>query len=352
MADVAGVGLVGADVLGAGVFLERVPDGEVAVGEDGATDLTLVALVVGRLMDDQVLHALHFPPAVVDGARPHVRGVDTTVLKVLAVRSGTAKRAPGERAGVPVRVDPHVKVLDEGVVARAKRRGLDALVYAPHFVRLPDIRERAARFSDDELLVVPGREVFTGSWRNRKHVLAVDLAAPVPDFVTLAGTMREFDRQGATVLVPHPEFLTVSLDAADLREYRDVVDAIEVYDPKLRAGHVERARELAREFDLPAFGSSYAHLRGSVGEAWTEFEFERGAEPADGSELATALAEAPRRVFHRPGAGHQLRRHAEFAHLAHENTWKKLDRVALSGREPTHPDAPAYGGRFDDVACY
>ena len=65
------------------------------------------------------------------------------------------------------RVDLHVKVLDERVVERAKARGLDALVYAPHFTRLPAIRARAARFSDDDLLVVPAREVFTGSWRDR-----------------------------------------------------------------------------------------------------------------------------------------------------------------------------------------
>lgn len=247
------------------------------------------------------------------------------------------------------RVDPHVKLLDAAVVTRAKRRGLDAIVYAPHFRRLPDISERARRFSDDELLVVPAREVFTGSWRNRKHVLALGLSEPVPDFITLEGAMREFDRQGATVLVPHPEFLTVSLDAADLREYRGVVDAIETYDPKLRSTDVARACHLAKELDLPAFGSSYAHLRGSVGEVWTAFE---DVMPADGTELAAALADAPRRVFHQPGLGHQLRRHAEYAHLAYENTWKKIDRVMLSGREATHPTDTVYEGRFDDVACY
>lgn len=247
------------------------------------------------------------------------------------------------------RVDPHVKLLDESVVARAKRRGLDAIVYAPHFACLPDIRERARHFADDELQIIPGREVFTGTWRNRKHILALGLSDPVPDFITLAGAMHELERQDATVLVPHPEFLTVSLDAADIHEYRHIVDAIETYDPKLRSRDIARACELARMFDLPAFGSSYAHLRGSVGEVWTAFE---DVTPGDETTLTAALAEASRRVFHRPGVGHQLRRHAEFAHLAYENTWKKLDRVVLSGREATHPDAPAYDGRFDSVACY
>ncbi|PSQ55842.1 metal-dependent phosphoesterase, partial [Halobacteriales archaeon SW_12_67_38] len=76
------------------------------------------------------------------------------------------------------RIDAHVKVLDERVVSRAKRYGLDAVVYAPHFVRLPEIRAKARAFSDDDLLVVPGRELFTGSWRNRQHVLAFGLTDP------------------------------------------------------------------------------------------------------------------------------------------------------------------------------
>jgi predicted metal-dependent phosphoesterase TrpH len=247
------------------------------------------------------------------------------------------------------RVDLHVKVLDERVVARAKARGLDALVYAPHFTRLPDVRERAARFSDDELLVVPAREVFTGSWRDRKHVLAVGLSEPVPDFVSLDAAMREFDRQDAAVLAPHPEFATVSLDEADLRRYRDAVDAVEVYNPKHWQRHNRRALDLAAILDLPAFASSYAHLYGTVGEAWTAFEQSVASE----ADLVDVLQSgAPRRVERRSGLGHALRCRAEFAHLAWENTWKKLDRVALSGMEATHPSHPAYGGRFDDAAVY
>ena len=247
------------------------------------------------------------------------------------------------------RVDAHVKVLDERVVERAKARDLDALVYAPHFTRLPDIEARAERFSDEELLVVPAREVFTGDWRNRKHVLAIGLSEPVPDFISLEAAMAEFDRQGAAVLAPHPAFATVSLEAHDFKAHGDRIHAVEVYNPKHWSNHNERARELAREFEFPAFGSSYAHLRGTVGEVWTAFE-ER-LETAD--ELVAALRDgAPRRVYHRGGADHRLRCAAEFGHLFYENSWQKLDRVFLSGTEPTHPDHIAYDGRFDDVSVY
>lgn len=244
------------------------------------------------------------------------------------------------------RVDCHVKVLDEQVVRRAKARDIDALVYAPHFTRLPDVRERAAQFSDDDLLVVPAREVFTGNWQRRKHVLALGLDDPVPDFITLADAMAEFERQDAAVLVPHPEFLTVSLDAGDLAAYRDQIDAIETYNPKHWPHHNRRARELAAEFDCPAFTSSYAHLHGTVGEAWTEFE----ASFDSTDELVEAIrAGAPRRVVHRSGWRHRLRCAAEFAHLGWENSYEKVDRIFLSGTEPTHPDHIAYDGRFESV---
>jgi predicted metal-dependent phosphoesterase TrpH len=250
--------------------------------------------------------------------------------------------ADGEADGV--RVDLHVKVLDDAVVERAKQRGLDALVYAPHFTRLPDVREAAARYSDDELLVVPGRELFTGDWRSRKHVLAVGLSDPVPDFLSLAGTMAELDRQDAAVLVPHPTFLTVSLSPSDLGEYRDVVDAVEVYNPKHWGHHNRRAADLASEYDLPAFGSSYAHLAGTVGEVWTTVEAAIDDEAALVEALRTGV---PRRVEHRDGLGHELRRRLEFAHLGWENTWKKFDRLYLQGTEPTHPAHVFYGDQFE-----
>jgi predicted metal-dependent phosphoesterase TrpH len=249
---------------------------------------------------------------------------------------------------VPTRVDLHVKVLDEAVADRAKARGIDALVYAPHFERLPAVRERAARFSDDELLVVPGREVFTGTWRDRRHVLAVDPDRPVPDFLTVEGAMDELAGQDAAVLVPHPGFLNVSLDAADVRRYRGELDAVETYNTKQRVVEAPPP-EVTDDLDLPAFGSSYAHLPGTVGEAWTEFE----TDVETASDLVAALRNgAPRRVCHRRGPGHRARCLAEFAHLGWENSWGKIERVLLSGMEPTHPRHVAYDGAFDDEAVY
>ncbi|WP_340100432.1 PHP-associated domain-containing protein [Salinibaculum salinum] len=243
----------------------------------------------------------------------------------------------------------HVKILDERVVERAKRRGIDVLVYAPHFTRWTTIRKRAERFSDDDLLVVPARELFTGDWRNRRHVLALDLQRGIPDFLTLDGAMNELAKQDAVVCVPHPGFLTISLEREHIREYREHVDAIEVYNPKHLARDNRRARALASEFDLPGFTSSYAHLSGTIGECWTAFD--RDIDTA--ADLHAALRDGmPRTATHRDGLGHLKRRAIEIAHIGYENTWKKLDRVYLSGTEPTHPDHVAYGGAFDDSSVY
>ena len=247
------------------------------------------------------------------------------------------------------RVDAHVKVLDERVVARAKRRGLDALVYAPHFTPLPEIRETARRYSDEDLLVVPARELFAGSWRNRRHVLAVGLTDPVPDFITLEAAMAELRRQDAAVLAPHPAYFTFSLDAAEVRAHADLIDAAEPYNTKHWPPHNRRARRIVAVAGLPGFGSSYAHLRGTVGEAWTAFEREIGSE----ADLVAAFREeAPRRVMRRSGASHRLRCLLEYSHMLWENSGKKLNRILFEGRPDTHPNAAVYDGRFDDAAVY
>ncbi len=248
---------------------------------------------------------------------------------------------------MPTRVDCHVKLLDERVVDRAISAGLDVLVYAPHFTPLPEVRATAARYTTDELLVVPAREVFTGTWRNRKHVLALGLEEPVPDYIPLAAAMAEFERQQATVLVPHPTFLTVSLSPADCRQYESIIDALEVFNPKHLPVHNTRARRLVDGLDCHRFTSSYAHLARTVGVAHTAFDARIDSEAA----LCRAIADGVTRRIVRASGTRRLQTSAtELAHLAYENTWQKFDRVVRSGTEPTHPSQPVYDGRFEEVA--
>ena len=140
--------------------------------------------------------------------------------------------------------------------------------------------------------------------------------------------------------------MTVSLSAAEVAAYRDHIHAVETYNPKHLAHHNRRATDLAVDLEVPAYGSSYAHLRRTVGEVWTTFDQAIDSE----SELVSALTDGVERtIAHRSGAGHRLRCLAEFGHLAWENTWLKFERVFLSGTEATHPAHVAYGGEFDDV---
>lgn len=243
----------------------------------------------------------------------------------------------------------HTKLLTDSVVDRAKARGIDVLVYAPHFTRLPEIQQTAASYTDSELTIIPAREVFTGDWKNRRHLLAIGLREPVADFITFESALAEFDRQDAAVLAPHPAFLNVSLTKPEIRAHATRIDAVETYNAKLFPHQNRRGQRIASELSLPGFGSSYAHLPATVGEAWTQFE----TTISDEGDLVAALTDAvPRTVIHRGGGSHRYRQLAEYSHLAYENTWQKIDRLLLSGDEPTHPRNLVYEGRFDDVSVY
>jgi Predicted metal-dependent phosphoesterases (PHP family) len=247
------------------------------------------------------------------------------------------------------RVDCHIKTLSPSVIARAAARGVDAVVYAPHFTPLPAIEATAAAYDDAPVTVIPGREIFTGRWHSRRHILAVGMREPVPDFIPLEAALDALAAQGATVLVPHPGFANVSLGAAELATYHDQLDAIEVENFKSRRWHNRRARALAADAGLPTFGSSYAHLPASVGATVTVFE----ASLRDPEAVIAAIAgEVPRRIERDQRPQSQLQGLLEFSHLGWENTVQKLRRVGSPGPAATHPHAAVYEGRFDPVSVY
>jgi predicted metal-dependent phosphoesterase TrpH len=246
-------------------------------------------------------------------------------------------------------VDLHVKILDEDVVQQAKDADLDVLVYAPHFTHLSTIRARAERFSDEELLVVPAREYFVGHWNSRRHVLAVDPEKPVPDFMPLDATMAELEGQETAVLAPHPEFLTMSLSREEVREYRHLIDAVEVYSPKATSAHNQRMQSIAAETGIAPYVSSYAHRRSTIGEVWVEYD--RPIETAD--DLRDAIeTDADCRLYRNDGLTHQVRCAIETLDLVRENTVAKFERVVLDGREATNPYSSGYDSRFADRCVY
>ncbi len=246
------------------------------------------------------------------------------------------------------RIDMHVKVVDESVIQRAAARGIDALVYAPHFTPLPTIERRATELSSADVTVIPAREVFTGPWHQRRHVLAIGLTDPVPDFIPLATALAEFERQEAAILIPHPGFLSVSLSRTEVERHRDHIHAIECYNPKFLPHHTRRARRIARITGLPTFASSYAHLRGTVGDVWTTYPGEIDSAMALRDALSDGTVGVPVAAG---GLRHASRRALEFGHLAWENSGTKAARVFSPGREPTHPHQAVYEGRFDEVTA-
>mgnify|MGYP007020461713 CR=1 FL=1 len=97
------------------------------------------------------------------------------------------------------------------------------------------------------------------------------------------------------------------------------------------------------------FASSLPVVLGTWCGVWTRSNHRIGS-TADLVEPLTTGAD--RQVIHRNGFGHRGRRLLEYGHLGYENSWKKIDRLLLSGDEPTHPRNLLYEGRFDDVRVY
>ena len=70
----------------------------------------------------------------------------------------------------------------------------------------------------------------------------LDPDEPVPDFVTLGGALSALRDQETAVVVPHPGFANVSLDAADIDRYGHIVDAVEQVAAHPRDGHARSPR--------------------------------------------------------------------------------------------------------------
>ena len=241
------------------------------------------------------------------------------------------------------RVDLHVKVLNQSVINRAKAAELDVLVYAPHFTQLHDIQATAEAYTSDDLQIIPAREIFTGPWWKRRHILAIGLTEPVPDFIPLDCAIHEVTRQDAALLIPHPEFLSVSLAQSDIETYAEYIDAVETYNPKLLPHHNKRAERLAETLTLQPFGSSYAHLSQTVGEVWTEV----AREIATTEDLRDAIIDQQlHSIGYNQHITHHVKRAVEVGHLGWENTWHKFKRVVLEGEEETHPANPCYPDHF------
>lgn len=248
------------------------------------------------------------------------------------------------------RVDPHIKILSEDVVDRAKDNDIDVLVYAPHFKDLNTIRRECKKFSCDDITIIPGRELFTGHWSNRNHILAIGLSTPIPDFIPLKDAILEIKKQDAALLIPHPEFLTVGLSEENISFYQEHIDCIEVYNPKYWTKHSNISEKISTRKNIKPFCSSYAHIKYTIGESHMKYTSNIHTE----SDLVEALKnDHDYSLYKKNDMRHKFISKTEFFHnLLYEDTWEKFQRVCLSGIEKTHPKQGYYDSRFNDLCIY
>ncbi len=123
----------------------------------------------------------------------------------------------------------------------------------------------AASLAGDDITVIVGEEVKT----TEGEIIGLYLEQEVPAGLSVEETIRLIREQGGLVYVPHPfdplhltpSYETLSRNAAD-------IDIVEVYNPRITfTSFNEKARRLARKYDIPGGAGSDCHVIEGVGTA-------------------------------------------------------------------------------------
>lgn len=198
----------------------------------------------------------------------------------------------------------------EGMIARARRIGLDRLIITDHNTLRGALKARS--MAPD--LVIAGEEVLT----TRGELLAAFVQDEVPAGLSPLDALRALREQGAFVSVAHPfDLQRHGWQIQDLEAILPLVDAIEVFNARcIRQEMNEQARDLALRRGIPGTVGSDAHSLRELGRATlllTAF--------SDAAELRRAL----------PHAQQVVRRSSPVVHLI--STFAKTVRRLAPARD-------------------
>lgn len=161
-----------------------------------------------------------------------------------------------------------------GLVAAARRKGIDRLVVTDHNTIAG---ARAAQALDPQLVIV-GEEILT----TRGELLTAFVTEEVPWGLTPQETIARLRDQGAFISVSHPfdRMRSGAWKEADLLEILPLVDAIEVYNSRCMFPSFNReAQRFAERHDIAGTVGSDAHAAFEVGRSLMRLEL---FEDADG----------------------------------------------------------------------
>jgi len=149
----------------------------------------------------------------------------------------------------------------EVLLTEARTRGLGAIAITDH----NEISgAHAASALADGIKVIVGEEIKTA---DQGEVIGLFIEQKIPRGMTLQETAAEIKRQGGLVYVPHPfDRLHAVPGYEHLLTILDVVDAIEVFNPRVAIGEFnDEAARFAAKYRIPAGAGSDAHVPQGLG---------------------------------------------------------------------------------------
>ena len=149
------------------------------------------------------------------------------------------------------------------LLAACAESGIEALAVTDHNT-IEGALAAAAEAADDMHIII-GEEIKT----TEGEIIGLYLSDEIPRGLTPEETIARIKQQGGLVYVPHPfdplhltpSYETLARNAAD-------IDIIEVYNPRITfTSFNEKARRLARKYDIPGGAGSDCHVVEGVGTA-------------------------------------------------------------------------------------
>lgn len=151
----------------------------------------------------------------------------------------------------------------EELLAGCKESGLEAIAITDH--NTIEGALEVARLAPESIQVIIGEEIKT----REGEIIGLYLTEEIPKGLTAEETIALIKKQGGLVYVPHPfdplhltpTYELLARNAAD-------IDILEVYNPRITfTAFNEKARRLARKYDIPGGAGSDCHVVQGIGTA-------------------------------------------------------------------------------------
>ncbi|MHB1003110.1 MAG: glycosyltransferase [Thermoleophilia bacterium] len=149
------------------------------------------------------------------------------------------------------------------LLAACEELGLEAIAVTDHNT-ITGARE-VERLAPAHIHVIIGEEIKT----SEGEIIGLYLQEEIPAGLTAEETIRRIKEQGGLVYVPHPfDPLHLTPTYEFLASHAADIDIIEVYNPRITfTSFNEKARRLARKYDIPAGAGSDCHVIEGLGTA-------------------------------------------------------------------------------------